>query len=243
MALFKARVVIGISRLDRCAFMTLTYAAGSPRLQNAGCVAKDWRALFRRFKLAGSARRHYEWMRVMELTKAGTPHHHLALGPIGKSERIRCWPGGPYGFDIRRYNRRWDRCGCLAHRWARQWYIVTGDSYIVHAMPVVGAVRAGAYMAKYMGKEFDGTRAEELGMARRWSSSRGWPGNGRLRLAQTEKGGWDRHQFAPGHWPDDVVGGPEDLLQRTGDDLTREMSEKTSRRRFVGKFIMEERDA
>ncbi len=54
-------------------------------------------------------------------------------------------------------------------------------------------------MGKYLGKTF-GTegRLKALGMSRRWSSSRGWPGNGRMRLAPTEQGGWKERVFEYG---------------------------------------------
>ncbi len=230
MALFKARVAIGCYRLGRCAFMTLTYVAGSPRLMDAGCVREDWRALFRRFKREDPYLRGLEWLRVMELTKAGTPHHHLVMGTT--TGRSRCW--SRYGFEVKRYRRVFDRCDCLSHRIARHWQGVTGDSYIVLGTPVTGAVGAGSYMGKYLGKEFDGARAEVLGMARRWSNSRGWPGRGRRHLRQTDNGGWDRHSFRWGHWDDDLVGGPVDLLERTGDELMKVLDERKARRRLLG---------
>ncbi len=236
-ALFKARVITGVFRTGQCAFMTLTYLADSERLEVAGCVARDWRALFRRFKVGQPDLRTLQWMRVMELTKAGTPHHHLVVGPV--KGQIRCWKGE---LEIRPYQRRWSSCMCLAHRWSREWYAVTGDSYIVHAMAVTSGIRAGAYMAKYIAKEFDGERAKALGMARRWSNSRGWLGSGRLRLRQTVEGGWDRTAFRSGHWPSDVVGGPEDLLERNGDNLTESLSVRAARLRFIGEFNYVEDD-
>ena len=90
-SLFKGRVEIGCSRLGRCAFITLTYKRGSPRLKRAGCVRKDWTALWR--QLRDSPLRRMKWLRVMEITKAGTPHHHLVLGPIPDEMSIRCWKG------------------------------------------------------------------------------------------------------------------------------------------------------
>ncbi len=228
-ALFKARVATGCSRLGACAFMTLTYVEGSARLRNADCVKTDWKALFRRFKLVAPDLLELKWLRVMELTKKGTPHHHVVVGTI--KQPARCWPRD--GFDVRRYRRRMDSCECLAHAFAREWYTVTGDSYIVHGTPVTSAVGAGSYLAKYMTKEFENERASALGMVRRWSSSRGWPGSGRLRLLQTEKGGWDRTSFGYGHWDADLVGGPADLLERTGDVLDRANDAQKARRRLL----------
>jgi len=228
-SLFRARVSSGVSRTGRCAFMTITYKEGSERLSRVGCVARDWRALWRRFQKYQPEMLGMEWLRVMELTQKGTPHHHVVIGPV--KGLVRCWSRDRFRID--RYRRLFDSCECLAHKWAREWFAVTGDAYIVHATEVVGAEGAGAYMAKYLQKEFDGARAEELGMARRWSSSRGWPGSGRLRLAQTEKGGWRRTAWAPHHVGEDIAGGPADLMERTGDDLTRARSVESARRKFV----------
>ncbi len=238
MALFKARVITGVLRLGRCAFMTVTYKEGSRRLEDAGCVAADWRELSRQLGKESPQVKKLHWLRVMELTKKGTPHHHLVVGSV-EGHKIRCW--GSDGFDVRSFRRRFGSCDCLAHEYARSWWKVTGDSWIVHGMPVSGARRAGAYLAKYMGKVLAEGRLESVGMSRRWSSSRGWPGRGRLRLAQTTKeGGWDRTAYKSGHWDDDVVGGPEDLLVRDGDNLTEALSVEAGRRRFVGTFKIEE---
>ena len=150
-ALFKMRVRTGVYRLGRCAFMTITYQAESKRLEDAHCVSKDWRELSRRLSRNEPEVRAMEWLRVMELTKKGVPHHHLVIGPVSGS--IKCWPRN--GFRIERYRARMGSCVCLAHKVARQWYEVTGDSYIVHTVIVTGAGGAGGYMSKYMGKEFD----------------------------------------------------------------------------------------
>ncbi len=112
---------------------------------------------------------------------------------------------------------------------------MTGDSYIVHVNPVVGAWKAGSYMAKYMVKEFESERAKTLGMARRWSSSRGWPGSGRLCLAQTERGGWTRSSFRFGNVDSDIVGGPAHLMRRSGDNLTLKRRVEETREAFVRK--------
>jgi len=233
-ALFRARVTLGVSTLERSAFMTLTYKEGSRRLEDAGCVAKDWRALWRLLNKHHPETKAMEWMRVMELTKKGTPHHHVVIGPV--KGRIRCWPRD--GFRIAKYRAGLSGgCECLAHKWGRLWKLVTGDSYIVHATAVTGAEGAGAYMAKYLVKEFDGERAKELGMARRWSSSRGWAGNGRRRLRQTESAGWARHNWSPHHVGEDLLGGPEDLLVRTGNDITKRRDAEQARKRLERKVL------
>ena len=234
-ALFKARVQTGVYRLGRCAFMTITYAAEGRWRQDAESVKKDWAALWRRLKVHEPWIAEMQYLRVMELTKKGTPHHHLAIGAVPSGRELKCWRRDDFWIDD--YCARMDRCPCLAHGVARSWLKVTRDSLIVHTMPVLSARKAGAYMAKYLGKEFDNARAEALGMARRWSSSRGWPGSGRLHLAQTDKGGWDRTTYRDGHVETDIVGGPEDLLERSGDDLTKALAERSAADRFIRKLV------
>lgn len=76
------------------------------------------------------------------------------------------------------------------------WREVTGDSWIVHTVPVLGRRGAGSYLAKYMAKDHVQRGAlVAAGFNRRWSTSRGWPGGGRIRLAQSKSAGgpgWDR---------------------------------------------------
>ncbi len=136
----------------------------------------------------------------MEVTRKGTPHHHLVAGTIPDDERIRCWSGE---LRIQQYLARFDSCECLAHALARHWYAVTGDSFIVHTTPVLGGGGAGAYMAKYLAKTFGAEdRFKALGMRRRWSSSRGWPGSGRQRLGPTVHEGWEERVFSYNRVPE-----------------------------------------
>ena len=202
-SLFKARVITGCSTLGRCAFITVTYKADARSPEDATYVARDWKALCRRYPRLKSK---LKWLRVMEVTQKGTPHHHLVMGTIEDGESIRCWSGQ---LPIRQYERRFATCECLAHTLARHWYVVTGDSYIIHATPVLGARGAGGYMAKYLGKTFGAEgRLKALGMRRRWSSSRGWPGGGRQRLGPSVGEGWYERVFHYGGIPDgqDVEG-------------------------------------
>jgi len=229
MRLFKMRVETGISTLGRCGFITITYKAESSRLETAGCVSRDWRALCTRLRRSQPEVASWSWFRVMELTKVGTPHHHLIMGTIPRME-INCW-GTNEDFDIRRFDRRFDSCECVAHRISREWEELTGDSRIVHANWVTSAQKGANYLAKYVGKEFDAPRAAELGMARRWSSSRTWPGTGRLRLLQTERG-WDRVRFSEGHIPEAYTGGPDSLTERNGNSLTDRIAERGARVRL-----------
>ena len=206
---------IGSSRLQRCAFITLTYKRGSQRLLDAGRVQTDWRRFWFLLRRDQPDLGKLKWLRVMELTKAGTPHHHLIVGQLPKTQQIRCW--GEH-FDARAYKARLQDCTCLAHRFGRTWYAVTTDSWIAHATRVKSAAGAAGYLGKYLLKTMYDRR--NYPMKRRWSSSRGWPGTGRVRLKQTETlAGWYKMEFHPGTLIAEE-GGPADLLERVGDSMT-----------------------
>ena len=228
-ARFRKVVSTGVSTLGRCAFMTVTYKAGSERLSDAQCVRRDWTALLRKWKCDAPWISQMAWLRVMELTKAGTPHHHVVIGPIPAGKKIRCWNGRLLA---REYLAR-RACDCLAHAVSRAWEEITGDSWVVHTMAVIGANRAGGYLCKYMGKEFDGERAEALGMERRWSRSRDWPGIRRNRLAWSKAAGgigFPRAVYSPGHVDETLLalGNPE-VLRKEREATAKEKAEAVTR--------------
>jgi len=169
-----------------------------------------------------------KWLRVMELTEKMIPHHHLMIGPI--EGEIRCH--GP-SIDIRQYRRRFDSCACLSHRLARVWKAVTHDSYVVHSTPVFAGEGAGSYMGKYLGKTFgmEG-RMEALGMARRWSTSRGFP-KWDLGLKNKE---WVQIMHHPGFGSVEEAGDAE-LLERDGSDIVKEIAARRSNpaRKYIRK--------
>ena len=176
LSLFKLRVEAGCLTLGRCSLITLTYKVEEARRWDAGYVRRDWRALLRSTPQLRSPN---QWMRVTELTKKGMPHHHLILGET--KGRERCY--GNEEFDARRFRERSGCCDCLSHVISREWFRVTGDSWNTHVTPVLGARGAAAYLGKYLQKTFvERAGLETVGVKRRWSSSRGWPGNGRMRL-------------------------------------------------------------
>lgn len=72
-------------------------------------------------------------------------------------------------------------------------------------------------MAKYLDKTFgmEG-RMKIVGMSRRWSTSRGWPGTGRMGLKQTEEGGWMSMTFQRAYMPESEVVGEGLLMERVG---------------------------
>ena len=236
LTLFKARVEIGCSTLGRCAFITGTYKVDEQRLVDASYVARDWKALWRHLAWSSPIQKQpkekrLKWLRVMEVTKKMMPHWHMVAGTIPDDQRIRCWGDR---LDIKDYERRFADCECLAHTFSRAWYAVTGDSYIVHAIPVLGAKGGAAYMAKYVSKTFgmEG-RLKALGMARRWSSSRGWPGSGRMRLAPSAEGGWYERVFSYGTLEAEKV--DHGSFDRVGNANTREYFQKVDAERGPNK--------
>lgn len=230
-SLFRLRVEAGVSVLGRCVFTTLTYKLAESGILDAASVARDWRAFWRvlkRLKLVSPSLR---WFRVVELTKKGMPHLHLVMGPV--IGRERCYGNGP--FDQPRYKARLATCECFSHVLARVWYEVTGDSYICFVVPVVNARGAGAYLGKYLAKSLPvRKKLEGLGFKRRWSSSRGWPGSGRLRLKESN---WIYHEFYPGWSPGRPEGAePKSMLERTGALPLLTASNESARRARFGKL-------
>lgn len=232
--LFIARVQAGITTLTQSLFTTITYKVDAQRSWDAGYVGKDWKALWR--KLRGSPLRNLLWLRVMELTKKKMPHHHLVMGwpqrNHGDILPARCWPDG-YDLPVGRYRERWSDCNCVAHHLSRAWWSVTGDSWIVDASTIYSPAKAAEYLAKYTSKEFDKSRAKELGMERRWSTSRGWPGSGRLHLAYSN---WEMINVSPGERATETATDLE-LLKREGPPALLEIAEKWAKTAKQRKLI------
>ncbi len=230
---FKRMVESGLSGLTRSLFITITYKAGSARLMDAGCVSRDWKALWRAVKKKSPSLWGLPMLRVMELTKKGTPHFHVVIGNIPEGMVGRC-----YGktFDGKAYKRALDSCECVSHVLGRIWREVQGgESWIVHVVPVAGAKGAGSYLAKYVGKELDGERMKMLGMARRWSATRNWPRETLPSLTESARG-WARHIWTPGH-----VNDLEKLQRGFGDRAkhrTRtEAQESTLRKILIKRYV------
>ena len=232
LALFEMRVQVGVSRLGSCCFMTVTYRAGTGLQRDAESVTKDWKELWRRLRKVHPASIGWKWLRVVEATRRGQPHLHLVVGPL--MTRARCY--GAEGLDVRRFQRRMAFCDCMAHVVSRVWLGVTGDSYIVDATPVVGARGAGRYLAKYMRKgALNRGVLERLGFKRRWSSSRGWPGSGRVRLRYSVDHEWARIDLTwafGSSWARERFRKQDPnhrLLERVGDDLAVVLAAKRGR--------------
>lgn len=235
--LFKARVEIGVSTLGLCGFITTTYQADNAAHRDAASVAKDWAALWRRLRRKG---RRWKWLKVTELTKRGIPHHHIVLGPLDPKLTVRC-----HGRTIKKgretqiYLRRMGTCACLAHIFAREWREITNDSFMCFATPVTDPEGAGSYMGKYMSKQF----LEEHREGRRFSTSRDWPGGKRMRLRVTEEEGWAYIRRWGAAWftsTDDLNAVEKErepwLLDRVGDDLTKHILMRNSKRAAERQF-------
>lgn len=219
LAAFRLRVQVGSSRLGECAFITVTYRTSGASRKTAPSVSRDLGALLRKTKLWWPK---IAWLKVVELTRQGQPHLHLIAGPV--NERIRCYGRS---FDVRRFEQRFETCLCISHRMSRVWKEITGDSFIIHTTPVLGAKGAAAYLSKYMAKGLDDrSKLESLGFLRRWSRSRNWPTGDPPHFALTDSGGWLRVAW---HLPTDSLRARAALpnnLRRVGDDLVLAIMEK-----------------
>ncbi len=221
---FKTVVRSGCLILGRCSFITITYKAGSKRLEDARCVQRDWQALMRRLKRQSPWIKAMAYLRVTELTKRGTPHVHAIFGTIPAQKRINCWRVGD--FQIGAYRERMGTCECFSHEVGRSWSAVTaGESFICFAIAVTSAKGAGAYLGKYMAKNmFEGK-------GRRFNKSRSWPSEKRRRLLPGP-GGFARALWTPGGPPGDLER-LWDEIPRSGTERQREESRKDAIRRFI----------
>lgn len=213
---FRLKVQVGCSRLEQSAFITITYQADAQRGDPAEYVPSDWKALKRLLRSNEPQISRMKWIRVMELTQRKVPHHHLIM-EVPNGMAVKCWRGRR--LDTQAYLSRRPSCQCMAHRISRQWFIVTGDSFIVHSGPILGASWAADYLAKYLEKAFH--YREATGMERRWSTSREWPGIKRVRLAGTAINAWSHIQVSEHVTEDSLMElswkGKEALLIRVGD--------------------------
>jgi len=193
----RMRMEHGCLILGHSYLITATYAMrGEESWRDASSVAKHWAELSRRFEKRNLKR--MKWFKVPELTKKGQVHLHLIVGGIGK--RISCCRPAGMGRCNHRKSYKWamERCkvNCVEHELAKEWYQITGDSWVLDVREVWSAAGASAYIFKYLVKSF-GQRAalEGLGFKRRWSCSRNWPSPERMQFVITMSKGWQSTQF------------------------------------------------
>lgn len=190
-AVVKARIETGCSTLGHSWLITVTYRMGEGAQRHAPSVQTDWTALLRSLKKTW---KEISWFKIIEATKQNQPHLHLVVGNVGPKTRVPCCAGSKDtdGRCRHRHNLNWLReCKsaevCIEHEWARIWYELTKDSFVVDARAVDGPAGAAAYLTKYLTKAMSSWEVlEGLGFARRWSRSRNWPGGYDLKLAHKD---------------------------------------------------------
>lgn len=166
---------------------------------------------------------------MIELTKKGQPHLHVVMGPV--TLHPRCYGNS---FEPRRFKRDLGRCQCMSHQMSSLWQAITGDSWIVHVVPVMGAAGAGAYLSHYLEKGgLALQRLRDAGFARRYSTSRRWlPPNSQVRLRVTAEGGWDQVQLGDRLLYGSLVDDPtHPLFDRVGNDIALALSAQALKRK------------
>lgn len=231
-AVVLARIESGILRAGSCFLITVTLRLAQGKgIRDAAFVAVAWRKLLRLLKLRS---KNLCWMRVIEVTKQGQPHLHLVAGGLnGQKSSCETHPH-PYGLAWLHHCKSSDVC--IEHEWARLWYAITGDSFVVHAVPVLGAAGAAAYLGKYLVKTMlHRDKLLALGFKRRWSRSRNWP-TGEVHLRGSELG-WETVEFS---WKGGAFHNQAEalavacegsyLLEQLGDDVVSGLQERGLKR-------------
>lgn len=181
------------SRQEQSYFITVTFKMGKDRLRDAEYAEAKLTAWLRTLR-----KRYTEltYVKVPELTKKGQIHYHLMSTGIGDltSSEICCGKQDR-GKHLHKKNQEWLRkvCYCLEHVFARAWYEITGDSFIVQVDRVYNAKGAGSYLSKYFSKGFgDRGDLEARGFKRRYSFSRNFPKLERMQYLGTKEEQWVR---------------------------------------------------
>lgn len=231
---FKFQVESGLLLEKDSYFITFTFRLASNGIvRDADSVGMVWRRFLRRFR---ELHPKMGWLKVIELTENGMPHLHVAMTGLGLRKtaclgKLHKWPEDfPYQDCL--FN-------CLEHEISRIWRECSGDSYITHCMPIVGAVGAAAYMAKYVGKSmYDFDPLADLGFGRRWSKSNTWPGSKRVRLRGTIEKKWMRVAWSRGllDATDRKLAEERNSraywMERVGDEKSLLMEKRLNRRRL-----------
>lgn len=236
---FKKRVIYGCSALEHTYLITVTYRLGPGSYpKTAAIVRKDWQAFQYQLRKKSRMNEELAWLKVPELTKKGMIHLHLIVGYPEK--RLANCEDHPHKYDKAwRAACRSPDLECLEHEWSAAWHVVTGDSYVVDARPVLGPNGAAVYLAKYLVKSGDKREElEKLGFMRRHSTSKYWPNDSTLLLRGSIDGVWVKTKF---EWKGEGTtatyqGRPnkrDPLLDRVGSELALALAEKASRKRLL----------
>ena len=189
LSLVQMKMEYGCLMLGESWLTTLTLKSGEGESQkDADFVRKAWDRWSKKLKQGPYPELAY--FRVIELTKKKQPHLHLLLGNL-KLQKSQCSDPDLVG------RKKWmlegmkRGCECGAHVLGSAWYEITG-AYVIDVAKVYDGKGAGRYLGKYLTKAFDERRElERLGFSRRYTASRNWPGNERVRLRGTVEKRWD----------------------------------------------------
>lgn len=231
----RMRVQYGCLTQEHCYFITLTIRASEGEIRSAVSVRRVWEQLLRRLKDRNPT---LNWIKVIEITKKGTPHLHLVVSGIG-NRKDRC-------DDYPKYSAAYIKksCGedCLLHEWGKIWYEKTG-AFVIDVRKVHSSEGMAFYLAKYLSKQLPSRAVlQDLGFTRRWSRSRNWPSPKPVQLRGSRDGAWEMVEIIPRWFRRAEMEGVEArfknsvLLDRVGDDLVLLLDARKARK--VGfKFI------
>lgn len=195
LAYVKLRMEYGCSALGEFYLITVTLQADSAHGRDARAVRTVWEQLIRFLKLKSPQ---LTWMKIVELTKQGTPHLHLLVGGLGK-RKDSCARKGEFKHSVKNTFRA---CAedCLIHEWSQAWFGVTGDSWVVDARKGSTPARLANYLGKYLTKSYYHRKdLEEMGFKRRWSCARNWPSPTKMETITAQEGGWDKTEMIKGY--------------------------------------------
>lgn len=232
MSLFRMRIQYGSLMLGECWLITLTQKADQEDDRiNADSVGRALTELVRTLKIRSPE---LSWLKVVEVTKRGTPHLHLIVGGLTKNRSERCCGEDPP------YSSRWIqedcRKDCLIHEWGREWFHRSGN-FVVDVRKVHDAGGVAGYLSKYLTKGFLlRERLEALGFVRRWACSRNWPREKQIRLRGSLGQGWYHTEVVARSFQKEKMKALERrdknayMMQQVGDDLGLLLRSRIERR-------------
>lgn len=163
---------------------------------------------------------------------------------FGKPYEVECNNGDPMTV-----SERWMRAKCvgqpfcLRHLLGKLWLWATEDSFQVDVKLIDNPAGAGAYMSKYLDKDFYGDNLLDAGFRMRYNFSRSWPKLERLHLRGTDEMAWVKvetisrkditlNRRAYLEWKVEDTAGHE-LLEVVGEDYALRLAQRARRRRRV----------